>query len=138
MNLIRKLGWVYAVMFFFIAALAYIPGLATPDGDLFGLFHLDLYDDALHFASGLWAAIAAWHSTRATVNYFKIFGLLYGFDGVFGLIFGQGYLDAGIFLYGVTDLPLLVKIGANIPHIIIGGAAVYIGFVLSRQFADDV
>lgn len=56
-NPARKLAWLYALMFFFIASLAYIPGVANADGELFGLFQLDLYDDALHFGSGLWAAV---------------------------------------------------------------------------------
>jgi hypothetical protein len=135
-NDIRKLGWLYALMFFFVASLAYIPGLANADGELFGLFQLDLYDDALHFASGLWAAIAAWRSTRATIFYFKTFGILYGLDGVLGLILGQGYLDGGIFLYGLTSLDFGVRFAANLPHIVIGGAAVLIGFVLSRKLAN--
>lgn len=136
-NLIRKLALVYAVMFFIIAILGYIPGLSNTEGELFGLFTLDLYDNSLHFASGLWAAIAGWLSTRAAIFYFKIFGILYGLDGVVGLIFGQAYLDGGLFLYGITDPGFLIKVAANIPHILIGGIAVYIGFVLSRQFAAD-
>ena len=136
LNLIRRLGWVYALMFFFIASLAYIPGLADSDGQLFGLFSLDLYDDALHFASGLWAAIAASMSTRAATLYFKIFGPLYGLDGVVGLIFGQAYLDGGLFLYGIAPYAFGIKFAANLPHIIIGGLAVYIGYVVSRQVAD--
>ena len=133
MNLIRKLGWAYAVMFFIVASLAYIPGLTAENGDLFGLFHLDLYDDALHFASGLWAAFAAWQSTKDTIFYFKLFGSLYGLDGIIGLIFGQGYLDFGLLFYGITQYPFMIKFFANLPHILIGGFAVYVGFVLSKQ-----
>ena len=136
-NLIQKLAWAYGIMFFFVASLAYIPGLANADGELFGVFHLDLYDDSLHFASGLWAIIAAWLSVRSSIFYFKTFGILYGMDGVIGLIFGQGYLDGGIFLYGVTPLNFGLKVAANTPHILIGGTAVVIGFVLSRRFAND-
>lgn len=135
-NDLRKLGWLYALMFFVVASLDYIPGLTDGQGNLFGLFSLDLYDNSLHFASGLWAAIAAWHSTRATLFYFKTFGIVYGLDGVAGLIFGQGYLDGGIFLYGVTPLDFGVRFAANLPHIMIGGVAVLIGFVFSRKLVN--
>jgi hypothetical protein len=62
----------------------------------FGLFALDVFDDALHAASGLWAGLAAWRSTRATVVFFRVFGTLYCLDGLLGLATGSGYLDLGI------------------------------------------
>ncbi len=137
LNLMRKLGWVYAVMFFFIAALNYIPGLTDADGLLFGLFQLELHDDLLHLGSGIWAAIAAWLSTRATVIYFKLFGVVYGLDGVVGMITGWGYLDGGIITH--TGSPhthdMMTRLMTNLPHILIGGIAVFIGFVISRQVA---
>ena len=40
------------------------PPFQDAQGRLFGLFKLDLYDDSLHLASGLWAGIAAWWSRR--------------------------------------------------------------------------
>lgn len=130
---IRKLGIAYAIMFFFIASLQYIPGVADENGSLWGLFTLDLYDDALHFFSGVWALIAALISTKAAVNFFKIFGIVYGLDGVMGLILGQAYLDGGIFIFGPTFYPFIVRFGANLPHIFIGGLAVWIGFVLAKR-----
>jgi hypothetical protein len=132
-TLTQLLGWVYCAMFVAIAALAYIPGLTYADGNLFGLFKLDLYDNLLHLGSGIWAGLAAWHSFRWSQFYFRLFGLIYGLDGVIGLLFGQAYLDGGIFRYGITELDWLTKFLTNIPHILIGGIAVYIGFVLSRR-----
>ncbi len=136
LDFFRTAAWVYAFMFFAIASLAYIPGLEDENGVLFGLFTLDLWDNLLHFFSGLWAAIAAYYSTRASINYFKLFGTLYGLDGVLGLLLGQGYLDAGLLIYGPTAYPLMTRVLANLPHIAIGGAAVFIGFVLTRRQAD--
>ena len=135
-HMIQNLGWLYALMFFMIASLSYIPGLTDANGQLFGLFSLDLYDDLLHFGSGLWAAIAAWRSEKAALLYFRLFGLIYGLDGLLGLATGQGYLDGGIFLYGVTPLSFATRVATNIPHILIGGIAVFIGYVLSRKYAQ--
>ena len=123
----------YAGLFFFVVLLGYIPGL-TWNGHLFGLFDIDPIDDILHLASAIWAAFAAWHSLRYSIFYFKAFGILYCLDGVIGLIFGNGYLDLAIFLNGPTVLDFGTKIAINTPHILIGGLAVFIGFVLSKKF----
>ena len=133
--MIQKLAWGYAGLFVFIVLLGYLPGVNDPQGLMFGLFKLDLYDDLLHLASGIWAGIAAWSSTRAAVSYFKIFGFLYGFDGIVGLITERGYLDLGIFLNSAVGLDFITRLAANIPHILIGGFALIIGFILSRKVA---
>lgn len=137
MNPIRKWAWGYAALFVAVVALGYIPGLTDEHGALLGLFHIELKDDLLHLGSALWAAIAAWHSTAAARFYFRLFGLIYFFDGVSGLLFGQGYLDFGIFLHGPTQLDLATRIGANIPHLLIGGIAILVGFVFSRSWAQE-
>jgi hypothetical protein len=124
-------------MFFVLGSLRYIPWINDENGVTLGLFSLQWYDDLLHYASGVWAAIAAWRSFKASEFYFKLFGIIYGLDGVMGFFFGQGYLDAGIFLQGITPLPLSTRFLANIPHIAIGGIAVFIGFVLSKRFSQN-
>ena len=53
------------LVLFVAASLNYIPGLTDAEGRAFGIFALDIYDDALHVASGLWAGIAAMTSRRA-------------------------------------------------------------------------
>jgi hypothetical protein len=133
---IQKLAWVYAAMFFFLGSLRYIPWINDENGVTLGIFSLQWYDDLLHYASGVWAAIAALRSPKASEFYFKLFGVIYGLDGVMGFFLGQGYLDGGIFLEGITPLDLTTRFLANIPHIAIGGLAVFIGFVLSKRFSE--
>jgi hypothetical protein len=134
-NPLRILAAVYAVLFAVVTSLNYIPGLTDGQGRTFGLFALDVFDDALHAASGLWAALAAWTSTRATLIFFRVFGPLYCLDGLLGLATGSGYLDLGIFVNGVLDLPLMTRVLMNLPHIAIGGFAALAGYVLSRHGA---
>lgn len=138
MDLIRALAWVYFLLFMGVVAIDFVPAFTDAEGRLFGLFTLDFYDNSLHAASGLWAAVAAWHSRSWSVFYFRLFGILYFFDGVLGLITGSGYLDFGIFLYGPLDLPLMTRVFANLPHLVLGGFAIYAGFVLSRRPAMAV
>jgi hypothetical protein len=133
---IQKLAWVYTIMFFFLGSLRYIPWINDENGVSLGIFSLQWYDDLLHYASGVWAAIAAWRSPKASEFYFKLFGIIYGLDGVMGFFLGQGYLDGGIFLEGITPLDLGTRFFANIPHIAIGGIAVFIGFVLSKRLSQ--
>ena len=134
---IQRLAWLYAIMFFFLGSLAHIPMINDENGVTLGIFSLQWYDDLLHYASGVWAAIAAWRSARASEFYFKLFGIIYGLDGVLGFLTGQGYLDGGIFLQGPTPLDLTTRFLANIPHIAIGGFAVFVGFVLSKRLAAN-
>jgi hypothetical protein len=134
----QKLAWFYAVMFVVLGSLSYIPWINDENGVTLGIFSLQWYDNLLHYASGAWAAVAAWKSFKASEFYFKLFGLIYGLDGVMGLLTGQGYLDGGIFINGITPLDWGFKIAANIPHILIGGIAVVLGFVFAKRFARDV
>jgi hypothetical protein len=133
-NPLRILAIVYAVLFAGVTSLNYIPGLTDAQGRTFGLFSLDIFDDALHAASGLWAALAAWTSFRATRIFFCVFGPLYCLDGLLGLATGSGYLDLGIVVNGVLNLPLTTRILMNLPHIAIGGFAAFAGYVLARAW----
>lgn len=133
MDRVRAFGWAYFALFVLVVAIGYVPSFHDADGNLFGLFKLDLYDDSLHLASGLWAGGAAWWSRDAARFYFRLFGPLYFLDGVFGFFTGSGYLDGGIFLYGPLDLPLETRFFANLPHLLIGGIAIWVGYVLARR-----
>ncbi|MFV0302650.1 MAG: DUF4383 domain-containing protein [Paracoccus sp. (in: a-proteobacteria)] len=127
MSFHRKVALIYAVALFGAAAINYIPGLTDPDGLAFGVFALDIFDDLLHLASGLWALVAALVSARAARNFLVIFGALYLADGLMGLAVGSGYLDLGIVNNGVLDLPFTFKIMANAPHVGLGGFALWAG-----------
>jgi hypothetical protein len=137
MDSIRGLAWLYLALFMGVVAIDFVPAFVDAEDRLFGLFTLDLYDNSLHAASGIWAAVAAWHSRGWAVFYFRLFGILYFFDGVLGLFTGSGYLDFGIFLYGALDLPLMTRILANLPHLALGGFAIWVGFVFSRRSAAE-
>lgn len=125
-----------AVGFFIVllgaASLNYIPGVTDEDGVAFGVFALDIFDDSLHLASAIWALAAALVSARAARLFLLIFGALYFADGAMGLAIGSGYLDFGIFNYGVQDLPIGFKILANLPHLGLGGVALLSGLFLGR------
>jgi hypothetical protein len=130
---LRWIAVVYMLILLAAASLNYIPGLTDAEGRAFGVFALDIYDDALHVASALWAGIAAALSSRAARVFLLCFGLLYLSDGLMGLATGSGYLDLGIINHGMLDLPLKFRILANLPHIGGGGFAVFASLRFGNQ-----
>lgn len=127
MSFYQKVALTYAGVLLGAAALNYIPGLTDADGRAFGIFELDIFDDLLHLVSAIWALIAALLSSRAARTFLLTFGALYLADGLMGLAFGSGYLDLGIINHGVLDLPFGFKVLANLPHISLGGFALWAG-----------
>ena len=124
-----------ALGLFFAAATDYIPAFLDSEGRVFGLFHLDIYKDALHVASGIWALAAAAISRRASVLFLGLFGTLYFLDGVMGVFTGSGYLDLSIFIAGVRDASPLVKFLTSVPHLGLGLFGMVTCWLAVRDFA---
>ena len=133
MTIHQKIALGYFAVLLGAASLNYIPGVTDADGVAFGIFALDLFDDALHAASAAWALVAALVSARAARTFLVLFGALYLGDGALGLATGSGYLDFGIFTYGVQDLDFGFKVLANLPHIALGGIALASGLWPGRR-----
>ncbi len=133
MSKLRLVCLGYFVVLLGAAALNYVPGITDEEGRAFGIFALDLFDDALHLVSALWALAAALISQRAARTFLILFGALYLGDGALGLATGSGYLDFGIFTNGVLDLPFGFKILANLPHIALGAVALAAGLFVERE-----
>lgn len=136
MTNLQKLSLGYFVALMIAASLNYIPGLMDENGLAFGIFALDIYDDALHVASALWALVAGLMSHRASRTFLILFGLAYLGDGVFGFFTGYGYLDLGIFTNASAGVDMsLSRMLANLPHLALGGIAVWAGFRLAGRQA---
>jgi hypothetical protein len=129
MVLTQKIALGYAVILALVALLNYlpIPGIIDAEGRTFGIFALDIFDDALHLASALWALAAALISARASRMFLILFGALYFLDGMLGCFTGSGFLDLGIFTWGVLDIPFSLKLLSSLPHILLGGFALIMG-----------
>lgn len=134
MSILQKIAIGYFVALMIAASLNYIPGLTDDQGLAFGIFALDIFDDALHVASALWALIAGLVSHRAARMFLLLFGAAYLGDGVFGFFTGYGYLDLGIFTNASLGMSLTIgRVLANLPHIALGGFALFAAFRLNRE-----
>ena len=129
MTLQRKTAFGYAAILTLVASLNYlpVPGLVDAEGRTFGIFALDVYDDALHLVSALWALGAALMSQRAARMFLVLFGGVYFLDGLLGCFAGSGFLDLGIFTWGWLDMPWTLKLLSSLPHLILGGIALAVG-----------
>jgi hypothetical protein len=141
-NLIQKLALLYAFLFLFVISLNFIPQIHDADGYMFGLFKLDLIDDLLHLASGLWALGAGLHSFAQSRIYFRIFGVFYFLDGIICTIFEKCILDFTIFTHVheisyLSNSNIIERLLINGPHLMLGGIAIYIGFSLSKKFTNE-
>jgi hypothetical protein len=112
----------------FAAATDYIPAFIDTQGRVFGIFYLDVYKDALHVVSGLWALAAAATSRNASIQFLRIFGTLYFLDGVMGVFTGSGYLDLSIFMDGVRNTPPMLRFLSSVPHLVLGAFGIAVGW----------
>ena len=138
MDIIRFCAWGYAALLGFVILTGYIPAFIDANDMIFGLFRRTWYADGLHLVSALWAVTAALTSRRASELFFQLFGVFYFADGVLGLFTGSGYLDFGILINGIRDLPLMTRVFANAPHLGLGGMAILIGYLLAPRTRGPV
>jgi hypothetical protein len=133
MTILQKICIGYFVALMIAASLNYIPGLTDENGLAFGIFALDIFDDSLHVVSALWALASAFISSRAARTFLIFFGAAYLGDGVFGFFTGWGYLDLGIFTNESLGMDVsLPRVLANLPHLALGGFALWAGLRLGR------
>ena len=132
---VQKIAWFFAVMFLLVVTISHWPGLTDAEGKLLGLFKIDPIDDIFHLVSGLAAVVAAWHSAKWSIIYFRIVAIPYALDAFTGLIFSREFLNLDVFTQGLGSPNFSVpNILVNLPHILIVIVALWIGF--SKRFSS--
>lgn len=131
---IEHLTWAFAALFAVLLGINFMPFLYAENGLLFGSFRLEPIGNYLHLLSGIWAVAAALYSRGAQLFYFRVFGSAYVLDGIVGLVAGRAYLNLRVFDPDAEPVAsMATRLLVNAPHLVIGGLAVYIGFVLYRK-----
>lgn len=122
----RTFTLVLGVVMLLVGILGYVVNPAG--GMLLGVFAVDGLHNAIHLVTGV-AALAAAFMGWSRV-FCQIFGVVYLLVGVLGLV----ATDASGMLLGM----LHNNMADNLLHIVIGGAAAYVGFVAGRATAVAV
>lgn len=123
-----------AAALFFAAITNYVPAFVDAEGRVFGLFRLDIYKDALHLASALWALAAVLLGRAASLSFLRLFGTLYFLDGVCGVLTGASFLDLSLFIHGIArDMPWMISILSSVPHLLLGGFGMATGWLGARR-----
>jgi hypothetical protein len=124
-----KLAWWYTAGFLGIFLITHTPALTDANGLSFGLFKIDPVDDFVHLLSGLFGLIVAWKAHRYIPLFFKLVGLAYMGDAIVGMTTSRGLLDGSLFMQGPGSPDFgLTNWALNLPHIILSGIALIIGF----------
>lgn len=124
----------YIILFFILAGMNFFPFLFRADGMMIGGFNLAAEANILHVASGMWAATALWWSRVAMRRYFQLFGTVYFLDGVVGVLAGKAFLNLNLFdPHTHAHADMAVRLLLNIPHLVIGGLAMVIGFYICAR-----
>jgi hypothetical protein len=125
-----KLAWLYAAGFLGIFVITHTPALTDANGLSFGLFKIDPVDDIVHLLSGLAAVVVAWRAHSYIPLFFKFVGIAYMGDAIVGMTMSRGLLDGSIFTHGPGSPDFsLTNWALNLPHIILSGIALVIGFM---------
>lgn len=134
---VKGLTWAYFVLFVILVGMNFIPFLYAENGMLFGSFRLEPIGNWLHVLSGAWALGAVLYSRAACLFYFRVFGSAYFLDGLVGLFAGRAYLNLRVFDPNAEPVAsLMTRFILNVPHLVIGGLAMYIGFALFKNLQN--
>lgn len=111
----QSLAKAFGIIFLIIGVLGFIPGI-TVDGNLLGIFAVDVLHNIVHLATGLIAFLVT-KSLSGSKTYFKVFGIIYALVAVLGLM-SEGMILGLIHANSADD----------VLHIIIAVVALYAGF----------
>ena len=113
----KSLAVLFGIVFLLIGGLGFVPGITT-DHMLLGIFHVNAAHNVVHLLSGALALWAGMTSFRASKNYFRIFGVVYGLVAVLGFMVGDGLL-LGLISNNMADTWL---------HVVISLVSLVVGF----------
>ena len=112
---------VFGIVFLIVGALGFVPAV-TPDGQLFGIFHVNASHNVVHLLTGAIALVVGFVSDRASKVFFLTFGIIYG------LISFLGFL--------AVDRPLFGVIAHNLAdawlHLAIAAVSIFLGVLPER------
>lgn len=122
-NKLKTIAVVFGIIMLIIGTLGFFPQFMT-GSDLFGLFRVNTNHNIIHLVTGAVALICGLSSVKASLLFFKIFGVIYGLVALIGLYHGNQDLFNGLIANNIHDVWL---------HAIISAVALYLGFFSSEN-----
>jgi hypothetical protein len=122
-NINRSFALVLGIVFVLIGILGFVP-VFVPGGALLGIFGVNALHNVVHLlfgVVGIAAALTGWPRI-----YNQVAGIVYFLIGILGFI--PALVPHGLLL-GLVD----VNVADNILHLVIGAAAVYVGFAIQNS-----
>lgn len=123
--MIRKVTFVFAVLFALVVAIGYVPQFYRIEGGerlVFGLFRISLIDDVTHGVTAIAALIASLTSRKLSLLFLTAFGFYYALDAIF-------FLTYGFF----NDKSYISDILLNLPHVLIAGVMLGIRYGMAPK-----
>ena len=117
--MISKWAKIFGVGFIILGTLGFIPGVTTPDGYLFGIFHVNAAHNVFHIITGIAFLGFGTTSEKASKGAFQVFTVIYGLLAVLGLFYGPSPLF-GIIANNVADTWF---------HVAVTLGSAYLGFI---------
>lgn len=113
--MLSKFAYVFGFLFLVVGVLGFIPA-ATPDGHLFGIFHVNVLHNLIHVVTGVVALLAATYGKSKL--FFQVFGVVYLVVALLGFYFGNAPIF-GLVANNFADTVL---------HLVTGAFAAFVGF----------
>lgn len=110
-NLAKLFGAVFCVL----GIAGFFPSI-VPDGNLFGIFAVDVMHNIVYLGAGLLAFGALWKKVDALL-YFKVFGIIFGIFTIVGFLEGDA-------IFGL----MVTNMGDNLLHLVFAAIALWAGF----------
>lgn len=115
--MLKTIAILYGIVFVVGGILGFIPS-ATPNGLLFGVFHVNALHNVIHLLTGVIAFIVGFSGANASRTFFQVFGIIYAIVALLGFF----YVDRdiiGIMANNMADTWL---------HVLIAVISLILGF----------
>lgn len=115
--MMKTIAIIFGLILLAVGILGFMPQF-TPNGNLFGIFHVNNIHNYIHIASGALALLCGLFCVDCCRLYFKVFGIIYAIVAILGFYYGDRAI-LNLIANNMAD---------NLLHTVIAIFALYMGF----------